>query len=119
MLGSRDGKSASASLCFRLEGGWLLVPSPREQVTGHEETILGCAKGGSGWVWGKISSLKGWSGPGTASRAGGETPYLEVPQRCVDVALGDRVALLGGQLDLMILKSFSNQSQDSKSGLSD
>ena len=40
-----------------------------------------CTKGGSGWISGKISSLKQWSGSGTAAQGGeGVTTPGGVPE---------------------------------------
>ena len=36
-------------------------------ATGPEETAWSCDRGGSGWVLGKDSSPRGWSGTGTGS----------------------------------------------------
>lgn len=36
-----------------------LVSSPRQPVTGQEDTVLSCTRGGLGWTFGRISSQKG------------------------------------------------------------
>ena len=43
---------------------WVSVSSPRELVTGREETASTCARGGLDWMWGETSSPKGLSSPG-------------------------------------------------------
>ena len=53
---------------------------------------LSCARGGSGWILGNISSLKEWSGTGTAAQGVVESPNTEVFQNSGDVALRDVVS---------------------------
>ena len=55
-----------------------------------------CARGGSGWILGEISSLKEWSGIGTAAQGVLESLSLEVVKSHGDVALRDMVSGHGG-----------------------
>ena len=99
-----------------LKGGWREVGvSLCSQVTmiGREVMASSCARGGSGWILGEISSLKERSGTGTAAQGVVESPSLEVFQNCGDVALKGRVSGHGGDglvLVLVILEVFSNLS---------
>ena len=62
--GQLGGPDRSPQLPDRgCEGG--SVSAPREQATGQEGTAPGCARAGLGWIWGKMSSGKGWPGMGT------------------------------------------------------
>jgi len=40
---------------------WVLISSPKQQVTIWEETVSSCTREGLDWMLGKISSLKGLS----------------------------------------------------------
>ena len=76
---------------------------------------LGCVRGGSGWVLGKISSPKEWSSIGTAAQRVMESPSLEVFQNHGDVALGDVVSGhgwggLGLYLGILVVFSDLNDS---------
>ena len=55
-----------------------------------------CARGGSGWILGKIPSPKAWLGIGTAAHGVVESPSLEVFRKRGDVALRDMVSGHGG-----------------------
>lgn len=78
-------------------------------LVGQEETGSSCSRGGSGWIFGKNSAPKGWSGLGTDCP--GQCWSHQVFKRQVGLALGDmmNVAVLGELLDLMILEGFSKR----------
>jgi len=57
-------------------------------VIGEKVMASSCTRGGSGWILGRISSLKEWSGTGTAAQGVVGSPSLEVFKKRVDVVLG-------------------------------
>ena len=63
-------------------------------ATGQEVLALSCTRGGSAWIFGRISSPNEW--PGTGTSAQGVVESLEVFQNHRDVALIDMVSGHGG-----------------------
>ena len=55
-------------------------------------TALSCARGGSGWILGTISSPKEWQCSGTAALGGGGVTIPGGAQNHGDVALRDVVS---------------------------
>lgn len=97
-----------------LKRGWSEVGVTLcSQVTAIRQEVMAssCAREGSGWILGEISTLKEWTATGSAQGVVG-SPSLEVFQEnCGDVALRDAVSGHGGDglgLDLVILEVFSN-----------
>lgn len=72
--GRKFSQTSPVSPCLMQKGGiispflsevnelylWVLVSSPRLQVTGREEVESDCARGVLEWILGKIYSLEGW-----------------------------------------------------------
>ena len=65
-------------------------------MIGEEVMASSCTRGGSGWILGRISSLKEWSGSGTAAQGVVGSPSMEVFKNHGDVAPRDVVSGHGG-----------------------
>ena len=67
-----------------------------------------CTRGWSGWILGKNSSPKEWSGTGTAAQGVVGSPNMEVFQNHIDVAPRDVASEHGGDGQGLDLGVFSN-----------
>ena len=82
---------------------WSLASAPIQLVIRQGGMASSCARGGSDWILGNISSLKEWSGAQTGWPGRWWVQSLEVFKKHLVVALRDmdsgKILVVGGQLD--------------------
>lgn len=92
----------------------VLTPCARwEDVIGCEETASICTRGGLDWISGRVSSQKGWLGIGMGcpGKWWGCHPFRylrDVWMQLVGTRFSSQLVVLGGWLNLMIFRVFSN-----------